>query len=90
MKKRDKSKTMDAKDTDIFAKRSGYIYTEYMTPAIYTTLSYDQKLTYIRQVFVSASATHPVYAKMLHLITGREIQEQYLDMLYDVSFGGPH
>ena len=59
------------------------MYIVYMTPAIYTTLSYDQKLIYIRQVFVSASNTHPVYAKMLHLISGREIEEKYLDMLYD-------
>ena len=49
----------------------------------YHKLDYDHKLLYIKSVFEEAQNAHPVYAKLLKLISGqRKIEEKHLDMLY--------
>lgn len=50
----------------------------------YHALDYDHKLLYVREVFNTAKDAHPVYAKLLQLLSGQwKIEEKHLDMLYD-------
>lgn len=50
----------------------------------YHKLDYDHKLLYIREVFATAKDAHPVYAKLLALLSGKwKIEEKHLDMLYE-------
>lgn len=50
----------------------------------YNKLDYDHKLLYIKSVFEEAKNAHPVYKKLLSLISGTwKIEEKHLDMLYE-------
>jgi len=50
----------------------------------YNTLNYDNKLLYIKSVFEESQDAHPVYKKLLQLLSwSRKIEEKHLDMLYD-------
>ena len=50
----------------------------------YHKLDYDHKLLYVREVFSTAKDAHPVYAKLLTLLSGqRKIEEKHIDMLYE-------